>query len=329
LYPYNGCIRQTFDGGYVVGMESGLDYSVWYHKLNADCEIINSFHAPTQSVSTQPKIIQTTDSNFICMYTDLPPDSINPSIIKFVKLDNDFNLAWIKETPGHPYYAGQNFMVTDDHSLLATGWASSEGPVFYDYDILVFKLEGDIVPVELIAFAGRIENNKIFLNWETATETNNYGFDVERSQDKLNWKKIAFVHGNITSTNPHSYTFIDSSRLLGVIYYRLKQIDLDGSFTYSNEIKIISNPVLFSLEQNYPNPFNPITAINYSIPENENVSLEVYNILGQKIMTLMNEYKMAGYYSINFNAGEFASGVYIYRLTAGRNNSTKKMLLLK
>jgi hypothetical protein len=201
---------------------------------------------------------------------------------------------------------------------------------------------GGIIPVELTGFSGFAEGSEVTLRWQTASETNNKGFDIERQVHSLqpavgNWEMIGFVNGNGTTTNPESYTFVDKNVPLGNISYRLKQVDFNGTFKYSNEIEVNTNtPLVFNLEQNYPNPFNPTTTIKYSIPNSGNstlVQLKIYNSLGQEVATLVNKNQSAGNYEIKFSASgngkELPSGVYIYRLTAGNFVASKKLILLK
>jgi len=196
------------------------------------------------------------------------------------------------------------------------------------------------LPVELTTFTANAVNNKIELAWQTATEVNNYGFEIERAKDtesKL-WEKIGFVEGHGNSNSPKHYSFIDNTVSSGKYFYRLKQIDIDGSFEYSNVVEInLSLSTEFYLNQNYPNPFNPATTIKYTIPENDggaplDVKLIVYDVLGREITTLVNEKQRAGSYEATFNAGSgdgLPSGIYFYKLTAGNFSEVKKMILMK
>jgi hypothetical protein len=186
------------------------------------------------------------------------------------------------------------------------------------------------IPVELISFSASVSKNSVLLNWSTATETNNFGFEVEK-QVGSQWQRIGFVRGKGTSTELNTYSFNDKSISSGTYSYRLKQIDFNGSFEYSNAINVnVGAPLSFQLLQNYPNPFNPATTINFQLPERTNVSLKIYDILGREVMTLLNEVKAAGSYSINFNAAGFASGIYIYKISTGSGNTAaKKMTLIK
>ncbi len=187
-----------------------------------------------------------------------------------------------------------------------------------------------VTPVEFTAFNANTNNDKVVLNWSTATETNNKGFEVQRKSGNGNFDKVGFIQGSGTTTNPQHYSFTDSKIANGKYSYRIKQTDFDGKFRYSKEVEVYVNvPLQFSLKQNYPNPFNPTTTIEYSIPKNENVNLTVYNLLGQKVKNLVNRNEKAGEYNIKFNASNLASGIYYYRLKSGNYVKTKKMILLK
>ncbi len=195
------------------------------------------------------------------------------------------------------------------------------------------------LPVELISFSANSFGSNVELKWQTATEVNNYGFYVERINKSLNtdWQTLGFVKGHGNSNSPRQYTFVDNTANNGNYSYRLKQVDVDGSFEYSPVVEVfVGAPDKFELSQNYPNPFNPATIIKYSIPAvavgNEiflPVQLKVYNVLGREIITLVNKEQSPGTYTVTFNAENFPSGLYFYKLTAGSFSQTKKMLLLK
>ena len=186
------------------------------------------------------------------------------------------------------------------------------------------------MPVELSSFTVDAVNGEVTLNWTTATETNNRGFEIERKSSTSGYQKVGYVAGFGTTTEPKSYTYSDKDLGTGSYTYRLKQVDLDGSSKYSNEVDVqVSVPAEFALEQNYPNPFNPATIIKYSIPQDQQVKLNVYNLLGQNVITLVNGLQKAGQHEVNFNAANLASGVYFYKLEAGTRSSIKKMLLMK
>ncbi|HKB87379.1 MAG TPA: T9SS type A sorting domain-containing protein [Ignavibacteriaceae bacterium] len=185
------------------------------------------------------------------------------------------------------------------------------------------------VPVELVSFNGRSSQGKNLLEWQTSTEKNNRGFEVERSTDGSHYLTRGFVEGGGTTEQPHSYSFSDEG-VNGEVYYRLKQIDFNGRYNYSNiiELSSTSSPD-YHLAQNYPNPFNPTTMISYSIPNDGNVSLKIYDVLGKEIKTLVNGYQQAGIHSINFAASGLSSGIYFYKMEAGSFSTIKKMLLLR
>lgn len=187
------------------------------------------------------------------------------------------------------------------------------------------------LPVELSSFTVSHDNNLAQLNWETATEVNNYGFEIERSTEIHEWEKIGFVAGHGNSNSPKYYSFADKSlNESGEYYYRLKQIDIDGKFEYSDIVNVfMGTPDNFSLNQNYPNPFNPSTTINYSIPADANVEIVVYDMLGNEVAVLEKGNKTAGKYNVVFDATNYSSGFYFYTITAGNYTMTKKMLLMK
>jgi len=198
------------------------------------------------------------------------------------------------------------------------------------------------VPVELTTFNAIAEGNNVTLSWETATESNNNGFEVERtvvnnsantaSPENLNWEKIGFVEGKGTSSQSNIYKFSDDiSALTGqTIAYRLKQIDFDGTYSYSQTVEVENIlPSKFELSQNYPNPFNPTTTIAYQLPFDSKVELKVYDLLGNLVATVVNEKQSAGSHKVKFSSSKLTSGVYFYRMTAGGFTETKKMTVLK
>ena len=217
-----------------------------------------------------------------------------------------------------------NSISADGLTIVGTAYPVSGGPIAY-----VLKFENP-VPVELTSFSASFENNKVILGWITSSELNNQGFDVERKTLNSEWNKIGFVSGNGTTTETNSYQFIDNSISSNKYYYRLKQVDFDGSFEYSNIIEVDINTVTeFSLNQNFPNPFNPSTKISFTLPQTANVKLSVFNLLGEKVAELVNEVKSAGFYEVDFSGSDLTSGMYLYRLEAGEFVSTRKMTLIK
>ncbi len=189
----------------------------------------------------------------------------------------------------------------------------------------------EIVPVELTSFTATANGKEVTLNWSTATELNNQGFEVQRKFGSNDFVTIGSVKGHGTTTSPNNYTYVDKLTDAGKYFYRLKQIDYDGKYEYSQIVEVNWSPfITYKLEQNYPNPFNPTTTIGFGIPEKGSVRLSVLNILGEEIKVLLNEEKEAGYHSIDFNGSDLPSGVYFYRILAAKDFvSTKKMILLK
>ena len=187
-----------------------------------------------------------------------------------------------------------------------------------------------IIPVELTSFTAKAGVGSVILNWTTATEINNYGFEIERLSDGT-WRTVGFKEGAGTSTEQRSYTFTDDVYDVnsGNLSYRLKQIDYNGNVSYSEVIEVKLFPVVYNLSQNYPNPFNPSTVISFSIPERESVSLDVYNLLGQKVSSIVNGEMEAGRYEFRFDAANLSAGIYFYTINAGSFVSTKKMMLIK
>ena len=196
--------------------------------------------------------------------------------------------------------------------------------------IKVSTVWSDVVPVELTSFTATAGAKSITLNWKTSTETNNRGFEVQRKTSNSGWTDISFVNGNGTSTQSHEYSYTDNNLESGKYSYRLKQVDMDGSFEYSKVVEAnIDAPAKFELAQNYPNPFNPTTKIDFSVPSNSNVKLTVYNVLGQQVSVLVNGFMKSGNHTVDFNAAGLNSGLYFYKLESNGTSLVKKMMLVK
>ncbi|OQY79314.1 MAG: hypothetical protein B6D45_01000 [Ignavibacteriales bacterium UTCHB3] len=196
--------------------------------------------------------------------------------------------------------------------------------------VKVVMVNSTEIPVELVSLSAEAKGNVVQINWATATETNNYGFEIERKTATSQWEKIGFVKGAGTTSERTNYQFTDKSAAMGKYLYRLKQVDHDGTTTFSQEIEVdMALPTDYVLEQNFPNPFNPNTIIRFAIPFTGNVTLKVYNALGETVKTLIDETKEAGYYEVPFNAADLPSGLYLYELKSGNFSSVKKMLMMK
>jgi len=211
----------------------------------------------------------------------------------------------------------------DKGTFHKTFWGSEWGP-----GMRTLNLTNNSTPVELTSFTAQAVNGNVNLEWTTASERNNAGFQIERSVDGLVFAAVGFVNGKGTSTDVNRYSFVDRE-VSGKLYYRLKQIDFNGEFGYSDVIELGSIVSDFALDQNYPNPFNPSTTISFAIPAKSFVTLKVYNVLGKEVANLINGEFESGRHSVDFNASDLASGVYYYTVSAGNYTSTKKMILMK
>ncbi len=232
--------------------------------------------------------------------------------------------AWVEESIDLFDYVGSSVKLR--FALYSDSYVEEDGWYIDDIEVVTYS----VVPVELTSFTASSSESGIVLNWSTATEINNHGFEIQKSNDKKNWKVAGFVEGNGSSTNMNQYSYIDSSPANGRNYYRIKQLDYNGTFEIYGPVYVDFVGVSeFALMQNYPNPFNPSTQINFAVSEKSFVTLKVYDILGKEISTLVNDELDAGYHKATFNAENLASGIYIYTITAGDFISTKKMMLIR
>ena len=282
----------------------------------------------------------------------------NPRQIKLARIngngsvDGAFGSSGLVTTTVGTSSEGHGVAVQTDGRIIVVGQSYNGS----NYVVSLARYNNPSLPVELTTFSASINKHSIELNWETATEVNNYGFEVERnastlpalSADRLSmtdsfipsgdegWEMIAFVQGHGNSNSPKYYSYSDKSiNLSGKYLYRLKQIDIDGSYEYSDQVEVdLGLPSEFKLSQNYPNPFNPTTTISYSIPPNvkqetQEVKLTIYDVLGKKVATLVNQKQSSGNYQVQFDASSLPSGVYYYKLRAGNFVQIRKMMLLK
>ncbi len=234
----------------------------------------------------------------------------------------DYSGAWID-----PVDSISLWICTEYVEALNT-WGTWIGGVIYD----------NIIPVELTSFDVKTENGNVILNWQVASEVNNYGYIINRGVSSDSLHQIGFVKGNGTTTEKHFYSFVDKQVNNDLYYYQLMQLDYDGSKNVlaGLAVNVNSVPASFSLLQNYPNPFNPTTKIKYAIPNvgrrissPYKIILKVYDVLGNEVATLVNEKKPPGSYEVEFNGSNLPSGVYFYRIKAGNYVLTKKMVLLR
>jgi hypothetical protein len=260
-----------------------------------------------------------------------PVNVSNVNILLSVDGGNTYAYTLASNTPND---GTEVVILPDNETNTARIKVEAVGNVFFDISNVNFTID-EAIPVELISFIAEESLNGITLKWKTATETNNNGFSVEKSSNGVSFNEIAFVKGMGTTTNQSEYLFTDDNVKVGTFYYRLKQIDYDGTYSYSNIISVdVELPTQFALNQNHPNPFNPTTKISFELPVDVDATLEIFNTIGQKVAELVNNSLSGGRHEFEFNAGGFSSGIYYYKLSAvasdGRTfNSTKKMILMK
>lgn len=229
--------------------------------------------------------------------------------------------------------------ITNDSLVVSSGSIGGHFVLYYsdNMGVLCHKhvYVEDPLPVELVSFTSDVSGRDVTLNWTTSKETNNSGFEIQRAFGKGQFVRISFVEGIGTSSTANLYSYIDKGLSSGNYSYRLKQSDFNGNFEFFNlsDEVVIGIPGKFDLSQNYPNPFNPSTKIKFDVPVDSRVSINLFDMSGREVASLVNEVKAAGYYTLEFNASELPSGIYFYRIIANNNKSsftaTKKMTLIK
>jgi Secretion system C-terminal sorting domain len=331
-YPVGQCYGINSGGSKIVGGTVGVPF-VW-----TETSGIQWITIAYQNSASYAKDIS--DNNIIVGYVSPGVGSYQAFIKRPEWQDISFLKDYLIDTLGITgisdwFFPFANSISADGLTIVGTAYPPSG--VSHAF---IVKLNNP-VPVELTSFTASYHDSKVMISWTTNSEVNNRGFDIERKTRSSKWDKIGFDAGNGTTTQSKSYSFTDdltlAHTLTHTLHYRLKQIDLDGKYKYSNEVEVnINIPAAYSLDQNYPNPFNPTTKISFSVPQNSNVKLSAFNILGEKVTTLINEVKNSGTYEINYDAGSLASGIYVYKLEAVSVNgqasgyvSSKKMILIK
>jgi photosystem II stability/assembly factor-like uncharacterized protein len=328
-----GTLLKTYDGG-----------ANWTSMTSGTSEEIKSMHFINSSTGyicgSGGMIRKTSDGGSSWLPQTSPvTSSLNSLMFEDVDTENgyavgdngviltttDFGTTWLKETSGasstlNAVFAKSNHLSPEGSIVVAAGTLGK----------IVRKIVPVALPVELTSFSAIVTGNNVALHWETYGETNNYGFEIQRNRDD-NWNICGFVPGRVFSNVYVQYAYSDKFLMPGKYNYRLKQFDANGNFRYySLEEEItISTPTGFVLEQNYPNPFNPATRINFSLPVRERVSLKIYDLTGRIVKSLIDEVVSEGEHSVEFTANDFASGVYIYVISAGSFKASKKMTLIK
>ena len=318
-----GIVLHTTDGG-----------NTWNTQLSGTTEVLESVSFPSTTtgwaVGASNTIIKTTDggSNWITQTSQ--------TFCYFLSVYfATSTIGWIVgyETILHTTDGGNNWDIQPcpPFSYLRSiyfisptnGWTvGSDG-------IILHTTNGG-VPVELASFTATTNGNEVLLNWSTATELNNLGFEIQRSIDGKEFFTVGFVNGHGTTTEQQSYSYADKNLDNGNYYYRLKQVDYDGSYEYSDVIEVdYRASSSYLLEQCYPNPFNPTTSIGFGVQTKSNVKIIVLNAIGEEVAVVLNEEREPGFHQVEFNAANLPSGVYFYELKAGEYSSVKKMVLLK
>ena len=289
----------------------------------------------TETVQYSPFVYSKDSTYLMILKYSINAGSANDSVSLFV-YNSSQNVPSSEPLPSIGPKGGSGADLTDaGRFALRQGTSSSSPRVTVDGIFVTTSWDNTALPVELSSFNYETLKGNVTLHWTTSSEINNAGFDVERSdvngQISNVWSKAGFISGNGTSSGSINYSFTDNNLSSGKYNYRLKQIDYNGNYEYFslNSDVIIATPKNFFLGQNYPNPFNPSTVINYNIPQDSYVKIKLYDNTGREVRTLLNEFISAGYYTINFNASDLASGIYFYNINAGEYTATNKMMLVR
>lgn len=338
-----GRISKSVDGGATFGQLPSLGTTTLYsmHFFSPDTGFV---------VGSSGKILRTTDGGGT--FSEITsPVTTTIYVVRFLNRQT----GWFGASGGDVYYTLDGGATWTKSRIRIGSSQSTRDIQFKDGILWLVGTDGMImrgyadplIPVELTSFTASVNGNDVILKWTTATETNNLRFDVERAEGNGgNWRQIGVVEGRGNTVTPQAYNFVDANIATGSYSYRLKQVDYDGSFTYSKTLNVEAEiPAEFSLGNNYPNPFNPSTVIKYSLPMINDqkspikVTLKVFDILGREVASLVNGEQEPGSYQVEFNTSGintpgYGSGVYYYQLRAevssGRSFvATKKMLLVK
>jgi glucose/arabinose dehydrogenase len=345
-YVYRGPNHPDLTGKYIYGDYcSNKIWALTYDGINPPSNelIANATGSPTSfgvdeagelyiCTFSGGRILKFTPSAPIIAPTNLTAEATDPAIVELNWIDNSDNEDGFRIERKD---SGGNFEIITTVPENTTFYEDVVSQTIdYEYRVQAFNSLDEsgysniacvtvlVVPVEITLFTFEISQNEssVILKWETSSEKNNRGFEVERFLHN-NWAKIGFVQGNGTTTEKSYYSFKDdygNNEFSGTVLYRLKQNDYDGTFSYSGTVAIDLNLVQkdYYLEQNYPNPFNPETAFRFNLPEESRVKLEVINPLGEVIHSLVDNVRKSGFYTEKWNANNFASGIYYVRITA-------------
>lgn len=297
---------------------------------------VNDDNSGRHQFFTWMTIDQTTGAIYIVFY-DRRNTSGNATDVYVARSTNggetftNFKVSQNSFTPSASIFFGDYTNIAAFNKKVYPIWMRMDGTALsvwtaIIHDSLVY------VPVELETFSAKLENDKILLSWQTASELNNAGFEIERKFNSSDFVSIGFIKGKGTTPEKQFYSYTDTPTENGTYTYRLKQIDYDGTFHYSDEIEIAYfSKIELLLEQNYPNPTNSNTVILWATPVNSHISLKLYDVLGREVLTLVNEFRKAGLYEnqIDFNLLNLPSGIYLYELKAASSSISKKLILKK
>lgn len=325
---YSGYIRKTTDGGLTWQCKSVPSYSTMF-----DINFINQNIG--WAVGADGNILKSNNGgeSWDNQYSSVSYE------LEDVEFKNEYE-GWIVGLGGivlHTNDGGLTWMPQGSNTtenLFALSFCNSQiGWIAGDHG-LILKTDnggGPFLPVELTTFTANYNKSKINLTWSTATELNNQGFEIQRRTSLTDWFTVGFIDGNGTTSEPHQYSYLDDISQLNInnVYYRLKQMDFNGTFKFSDEIEVVVNPTISLLKQNFPNPFNPLTTIEYDLPKSSFVLLKIYDVLGNEVQTLVDEIKQPGYHQAVFDASNLSSGIYLYTLQTDGYFERKKMLFLK
>lgn len=288
--------------------------------------------APNSSVTWNALTQQTVTWN-VANTNVAPVNCANVNILLSTDGGQTYPIVVAANTPND---GSEDILVPNNVTTTARIKVQAADNIFFDISNTNFTIT-DPIPVELTAFTVTSSKDGVLLRWETATETNNSGFSIEKSVNAGSYQSVGFVEGKGTTTEKQYYTFTDRQTPSGSVTYRLKQVDFDGTFAFSQVVMVdVVAPDHFVLEQNHPNPFNPSTSIRFSVKSDANITLAVFDQLGQQVAMLLSGLVNAGVYTSSFDASMLPSGIYFYRLTAADQHSgaiiyskTQKMLLMK
>lgn len=319
-----------------LSMDSGLGYfltksAVLKYTPAGNLEWLFT-HISNSTAESSKKIITSNDGTIFVLGYFWTPD-YSTSHLKIMRLNSSGSLIDSIFYNG----SGSNNMVANTFSIDANNSlyiSLTRNSLANSNKIVTLKYSNPLLPVELTLFNYEKRENNVLLKWTTSSELNNSGFDIERKDNVNNsWRKIGSFAGHGNSSVENKYTYTDNNLISGTYTYRLKQIDYNGNYKYydlQNEV-VIGVPKNFVLNQNYPNPFNPATKITFEIPQDEFITLKIFDISGREVASLVNSNLPAGYHTVSLNASEFnlSSGIYFYRLNSSEYTSIKKMILLK